>query len=62
MLNKPEFILGNVPEQQLQNLIKVLHNYGVILNNHKLYNETIKNKMKSHVFTLNNLPLFAQNS
>lgn len=39
MLNKPELILGTVPETQLANLTKLLHIYGAILNYHKIYNE-----------------------
>lgn len=62
MLNKPELILGTAPEYQLQNLIKVLHVYGTILNNHKLFNETIKNKMKTHIYSLQSLPLFSANN
>jgi hypothetical protein len=62
MLNKPELILGNVPEAQLANLIKVLSVFGVILNNHKIYDKNIEAKIKTYLFSLQSLPLFTNNN
>jgi hypothetical protein len=62
MINKPELILGSGPETQLVNLTKVLSIYGTILNNHKLYNDNIKLKMKAHLVSLQSLPLFTANN
>jgi hypothetical protein len=42
-------------------LTKVLSIYGTLLNNHKLYNDNIKLKMKSHVISLQSFPLFTSN-
>ena len=61
MLNKPELILGTTPESQITNLAKVLSIYGSILNNHKIYNDSVKLKMKNHVFSLQSSPIFAGN-
>ena len=60
MLHKPECILGNSEETQLPGIIKVLKIYGTILTNAKLYNDSIKGKMKQHVMSLPTVPLFAQ--
>jgi hypothetical protein len=62
MLKKPELILGNIPEAQLGNLIKVLTVFGTILNNHKIYDKNIESKIKNYLFSLQSLPLFANNS
>jgi hypothetical protein len=62
MLNKPELILGNVPEAQLSNLIKLLSVFGTILNNHKIYDKNIQEKIKTYLFTLQSLPLFTINT
>lgn len=61
MLNKPELILGTAPEAQLGQLIKVLSTYGSILNNQKLFNDSIKQKIKTHLFSLQSSPLFSSN-
>lgn len=60
MLHKPEYILGPNEQTQLAGIIKVLKVYGAILGNHKIHNDTIKNKMKEHVMSLPTVPLFAQ--
>lgn len=61
MINKPELILGNAPESQLPNLVKVLSTLGSILNNQKLFNDSIKQKVKSFLFSLQSNPLFTGN-
>lgn len=61
MLNKPELLLGSAPESQLPILAKVLSVYGHILNNHKIYNDEIKNKIKLHLNNLKAFPLFVNN-
>ena len=44
----------------LKGIVKVLKLYAQILNNHKIYNDSIKGKMKQHVLSLPQVPLFAQ--
>ena len=61
MLNKPKLILGTAPEGQLAQLIKVLSTYGSILNNQKLFNDAIKQKIKTHLFSLQSSALFTSN-
>ena len=61
MLNKPEMILGSSEESMMNGIVKVLKLYSQILNNHKIYNDTIKGKMKQHVSSLPQVPVFAQN-
>lgn len=62
MLNKPELILGTTPESQLPNLIRLLSVFGTILNNHKIYDDKIKQKIKNYLYGLQSLPLFTANS
>lgn len=42
MLNKPEMLLGNTEESMIGGIIKILKLYATILNNAKLYNDSIK--------------------
>lgn len=60
MLKKPEWMLGTTDESMIYGIVRVLKTYGVILNNHKIYNDEIKNKMKQHVMSLPQVPIFAQ--
>ncbi len=62
MLNKPELILGNGDvNQKLTNLVKTLSILGTILNNHKIYNDDVKNKIKNYVLSLRQNGLFVDN-
>jgi hypothetical protein len=61
MLNKPVLVLGETPESQLANLTKVLSIYGAILNNHKIYNDAVKLKMKQHINSLQSNAIFTAN-
>ena len=61
MLNKPDMILGSSEESMMHGIVKVLKIYSQILNNHKIYNDSIKGKMKQHVSSLPQVAIFAQN-
>lgn len=62
LLNKPELILGNGDvNQKLANLVRTLSILGTILNNHKIYNDDVKNKIKNYVLSLRQNGLFVDN-
>lgn len=54
MLNKDNLILGDSNESRLQNIIKVLAVYGDLLSNSKIYNDSVKNKIKDYLLVINN--------
>lgn len=60
MLNKPELILETSPQSQLANLKKVLSTYAAILGNQKLFNDSIKKKIKINLFSLQSFALFSE--
>lgn len=60
MLNKPELIIETSPQSQLSNFKKVLSTYASILGNQKLSNDSIKKKIKIHLFSLQSFSPFAE--
>ena len=46
MLNKESLILGDSNDMRLQNIGKVFAVFGDLLSNVKIYNDSIKNKIK----------------
>ena len=47
--------------QKLANLVRTLSILGTILNNHKIYNDDVKNKIKNYVLSLRQNSLFVEN-
>jgi hypothetical protein len=46
MLQKDGLILGDSNESRLQNVVRVLSVYGDLLSNAKIYNDSVKQKIK----------------
>lgn len=61
MLNKDVLILGTTNENRLLNIVKVLAVYGDLLSNAKIYNDSIKQKIKDILVKVNNEDLFNAN-
>lgn len=61
MLNKDVLILGTTNESRLLNVVKVLAIYGDLLSNSKIYNDSIKQKIKEFLIKVNNEELFKAN-
>lgn len=62
MLNKDSLILGDSNEIRLQNIVKVLAVFGDLLSNSKIYNDSIKSKIKEYLVRVNSDNLFSANS
>lgn len=62
MLNKDSLILGDSNETRLQNIVKVLAVFGDLLSNSKIYNDSIKTKIKEYLVRVNSDNLFSANS
>lgn len=54
MLNRDALILGDNNESRLQNVVRVLSVFGDLLSNAKIYNDSIKNKIKEYLVKVNN--------
>ena len=61
MLNKDSLVLGENPEIRLQNILRVLSVFGDLLSNAKIYNDSIKIKIKEYLLRINNDELFKVN-
>ena len=61
MLNKDTLILGVTNESRLLNIVKVLAVYGDLLSNAKIYNDSIKLKIKEYLVKINGEELFKAN-
>ncbi len=61
MLNKDSLVLGENPETRLQNIVRVLSVFGDLLSNAKIYNDSIKIKIKEYLLRINNDELFKVN-
>lgn len=61
MLNRDALILGDSNESRLQNIVRVLTVFGDLLSNSKIYNDSIKNKIKEYLVKVNNDELFKAN-
>ena len=61
MLNKDSLVLGENHESRLQNIVRVLSVYGDLLSNAKIYNDSIKSKIKEYLLRINNDELFKVN-
>ena len=62
MLNKDSLILGDSNEIRLQNIVKLLAVFGDLLSNSKIYNDSIKSKIKEYLVRVNSDNLFSANS
>ncbi len=54
MLNKDSLVLGENHEIRLQNIVRVLSVFGDLLSNAKIYNDSIKIKIKEYLLRINN--------
>lgn len=54
MLNRDALVLGDNSESRLQNVVRVLSVFGDLLSNAKIYNDSIKNKIKEYLVKVNN--------
>lgn len=54
MLNKDSLILGDSNDRRLLNIVRVLAVYGDLLSNSKIYNDSVKNKIKEYLLKVNN--------
>ena len=54
MLNKDVLILGNSNDSRLLNIVRVLSVYGDLLSNSKIYNDSVKSKIKEYLLRVNN--------
>lgn len=54
MLNRDTLILGETNESRLQNVVRVLSVLGDLLSNSKIYNDSVKNKIKEYLIKVNN--------
>lgn len=54
MLNRDTLILGETNESRLQNVVRVLSVLGDLLSNSKIYNDSVKNKIKEYLLKVNN--------
>jgi len=54
MLNKDSLILGDSAESRLQQIVRVLAVYGDLLSNAKIYNDSVKQKIKEYLVKVNN--------
>lgn len=54
MLNRDALVLGDNNESRLQNVVRVLSVFGDLLSNAKIYNDSIKNKIKEYLVKVNN--------
>lgn len=61
MLNNDVLILGTTNESRLLNIVKVLAVYGDLLSNAKIYNDSIKQKIKDYLVKVNSEELFKAN-
>ena len=61
MLNKDSLVLGENHETRLQNIVRVLSVFGDLLSNAKIYNDSIKIKIKEYLLRINNDELFKVN-
>jgi hypothetical protein len=60
-LNKDTWVLGNETNERLQNIVRVLSVFGDLLSNAKIYNDSIKNKIKNYLLVVNQNELFQAN-
>ena len=61
MLNNDRLILGDTNESRLQNIVGVLAVFGDLLSNSKIYNESVKNKIKQILGKINDEDVFKVN-
>lgn len=54
MLNRDTLILGDNNESRFQNVVRVLTVFGDLLSNAKIYNDSVKNKIKEYLVKVNN--------
>ena len=60
-MNKDTWVLGNETNERLQNIVRVLSVFGDLLSNAKIYNDSIKNKIKNYLLVVNQNELFQAN-
>ncbi len=60
-MNKDTLILGDTNDSRLQNVVKILSVFGDLLSNAKIYNDSVKNKIKEILVKINNEELFKAN-
>lgn len=60
-MNRDALILGDSNESRLQNVVRVLIVFGDLLSNSKIYNDSVKNKIKEYLVKVNNEELFKAN-
>jgi hypothetical protein len=53
--------LGDTNDSRLQNVVKILSVFGDLLSNAKIYNDSVKNKIKEILVKINNEELFKAN-
>lgn len=53
--------MGDTNDSRLQNVVKVLSVFGDLLSNAKIYNDSVKNKIKEILAKINNEELFKAN-
>jgi hypothetical protein len=58
MLNKDSLVLGDANDSRLQNIVRVLAVFGDLLSNAKIYNDSVKNKIKEYILRINSDELF----
>lgn len=61
MLNNDRLILGETNESRLQSIVGVLAVFGDLLSNSKIYNDSVKSKVKNILSKINDEELFKSN-
>lgn len=61
MLNNDRLILGETNESRLQSIVRVLVVFGDLLSNSKIYNDSVKSKIKKILSKINDEELFKSN-
>lgn len=61
MLNKDTLVLGDTNDSRLQNVVRILAVFGDLLSNAKIYNDSVKNKIKEILGKVNSEELFKAN-